>query len=342
MFLSEQERIASAEQNLINDPATYQTNSVTLVTIHDYGNITIPVGGSLVLFSLQTTCSLTSGISGAVAIQVGSLKYVAGYVYDANSGPPNTLGIKNLGCIVWLPAGTYDVSVVGLTAVVLAVGQMQVGLVQFNDVQASALAHYTNASNSINLTVPDRPLPTGNLKQAVFAVNICTNGALGTTCVVTVDGTAHTDMDESSGVAGTEPINGYYIYKLYIPLSIGVQHTIGIALSGGADAYVSVVACPWILASISRSGHSPMVLGFGQQSTMYVDLAPLFYDTVKNAYIGVKKSVSFGASDFPAQGTAEVGVLSFAYNFQTVHVESDPFVVDGFGGCISAIGVDIS
>ncbi|MGB8781051.1 MAG: hypothetical protein WCD81_10440, partial [Candidatus Bathyarchaeia archaeon] len=267
MLLCEPERNLSAEQSLINDTNLYGANSTSFGTIHDYGNITVPAGGSLVAFSLETLLAHISFINGAVlAIQVGSLKYVAGYYYD-NNGPDE----KHLGALIWLSAGTYDISVVGLVPDItetVEIYNMKVGLVQFNDVQPSALAYYTAATNSIQLTVPNRTLPVGSLNQAVFAINICTSGTLGSTFVLTVDGVAHTDMDESSWLEypGIQQVNGYDIYKFYIPLSVGVQHTIGIALSGGAVAYASVIACPWICALAGRR-HNPLKLSFSQLST---------------------------------------------------------------------------
>ncbi|MGB8781240.1 MAG: hypothetical protein WCD81_11420 [Candidatus Bathyarchaeia archaeon] len=343
MLLCEQERNLAAEKSLINDPTSYQTSSTSLVTIHDYGNITVPAGGSLVIFSADSLCSLTAGISGVIAIQVGSLMYAAGYCFDANSGPANTIGTKHLSSLIWLPAGTYDVSVVGLTAVALSVGNMKVGLVNFNDVQPSALAYYTSATNSIQLTVPNRTLPVGSLNQAVFAINICTSGTLGSTFNLTVDGVAHTDMDEISGVSGTEPINGYYIYKLYIPLSVGVQHTVAFTLSSGAVAYVSVVACPWILAAAGR-GHQPFLLSFSQLSTFYINIGSLFADGTKNCYIGISKSISYGASDYYASGTVLGGVLSFSYTFTSLNVIIASLTMDSsilLGACVENIGVDI-
>jgi hypothetical protein len=63
---------------------------------------------------------------------------------------------------------------------------------------------------------------------------------------------------------------------------------------------------------------------------------------VKDAYVGVVKAVSFSASDFYAHGIAEVGILAFNYNFSNVNLFVASFIVDGLGGCIENIGVDIA
>jgi hypothetical protein len=84
-----------------------------------------------------------------------------------------------------------------------------------------------------------------------------------------------------------------------------------------------------------------LTLSFSQNSILYTNLGSLFYDTTKDAYVGTRKGCSFGASDYYAQGIAEVGILAFNYMFAAVNVAVAMFIVDGLGGCIENIGVDI-
>jgi hypothetical protein len=233
--------------------------------------------------------------------------------------------------------------VASLSGATVAVANMQVALVQFNDVQASPLTYY-GSSNQVQLTPQQRTLPVGSLNQAVYAVNICTSGSLGSSFTISVDGVAHADMDDLSYYPGSPTaINGFYVYKLYIPLSVGSQHTVSFTLSSAA-CYISVVACPWILTTSTRGGHQPVTFNFSQLSTFYVNLGSLYADLPKNSYVGTRKGVSYGQSDYYASGTATNGVLQFSYTFTSLSVSLVAFVADSsttLGGCVENIGVDI-
>ncbi len=69
-------------------------------------------------------------------------------------------------------------------------------------------------------------------------------------------------------------------------------------------------------------------------------LEPLDKDPTKNSKIGKVRAVSYGdATDFysTASGT---GILSHTYTFEIVAVSDVSVFVNGFGGCISLVGVD--
>jgi hypothetical protein len=344
MLLCEQERILTSEKNTLKEDNLYSTVSGALVLIHDYGNIVVPAGGALVYFWVNTFLS-TIADANATAFADFILKVggntIAGKHISISGTPPLT-GNKSdpVGSVVWLNAGTYDVSLYGRSdnfATIAAVQGISFGITSFNDLVYSAFQHYTAASSNIVLTVNARNTPLGPLKQAVYALTISSDHAWGSGLTVQVDGVTQSVPDEDGGTGGT----GIYVYKLFIPLSVGSSHTITIALSS-AVADASVVACPWILTAALRNGHSPVTLDFSQQSTLYTNLGSFFYDTVKDAYLGVTKAVSFSASDFYAHGIAEVGILAFNYNFSSVNVFVASFIVDGLGGCIENIGVDIA
>lgn len=300
-----------------------------------------PLSGQICLITTWTLSTHTFFFSSGFSSEV-----LAGATYDIESGAGTTItgtAIGVLGSAVWLPAGSYDISVQGRVdnaACIAIVYGISVGTTSFNDLVASAFQNYTASSNNISLTVAARNTPLGPLNQAVYAVTIGSNKQWGSGLTVQVDGVTQSFADEDAGVGGT----GTYVYKLFVPLSVGSSHTITLNLSGGASVYASVVACPWILtrSTTSRTGHSPVTLDFGQNSTLYTQLGSLFYDTTKDAYIGKMRGVSYGASDFPASGIAEVGVLSFSYNFTSQNVSTASFLVDGLGGCIDNIGVDMA
>jgi hypothetical protein len=349
MLLCEQERILTSEKNLLTENNLYSTVSGSLVLIHDYGNIVVPAGGALVYFNANTFLS-TIADPNATALADFILKVggntIAGKHIEISGTPPLT-GNKTdpVGSIVWFNAGTYDVSLYGRsdsTATIAAVQGIQFGITSFNDLVYSAFQVYSNPNPAnIALTVAARQTPLGPLKQAVYALTIAGNQAWGAGLTVQVDGVTQTTPDEDGGTGGT----GIYVYKLFVPLSVGTSHTISI-ISPAGTINASVVACPWILsitsATVLRNGHSPVTLDFSQLSTMYTNLGSLFYDSTKNAYLGVVKAVSFSASDYYAHGIAEVGILSFNYNFSSLNVFVASFIVDGLGSCIENIGVDIA
>jgi hypothetical protein len=345
MLLCEQERILTSEINLLKEENLYSTVSGALVLIHDYGNIVVPAGGALVYFNVNTFLS-TIADPNATAFADFILKVggntIAGKHIEILGTPPLT-GNKSdpVGSVVWLNAGTYDVSLYGRsdnTATIAAVEGISFGITSFNDLVYSAFQVYA-APNPVNivLTVAARKTPLGPLKQAVYAVTIGSNQAWGAGLTVQVDGVTQASPDEDGGTGAT----GIYVYKLFVPLSVGTSHTISIISPAGSIS-ASVVACPWILTAALRNGHIPVTLDFSQQSTLYTNLGSFFYDTVKDAYLGVTKAVSFSASDFYAHGIAEVGILAFNYNFSSVNVFVASFIVDGLGGCIENIGVDIA
>lgn len=348
MLLAEQERVLTSEQALINSDNLYIANPTVWTTIHDYGNIVVPVGGSLVVFSLDTLIAIGSIAAGyGVAIEVGVLKYVAGWYYDNTT----TYTQKHLGAIIWLPAGTYDVKVGGIVPASdcsIEIWNFKCGLVSFNDAVTSSLQHYS-VNTDISLTVAARTTPTGPLNQAVYAVNICTNGVLGTSFIVKVDGASNTVMDEYCGTTpGATSINGCHIYKLYVPLAVGSAHVIRVEFTGGKEAYLSVVACPWILTTPMRV-QKPLTFDFPQLTTFYANLGSLFANDsrnsdgvpTKNAYLGNAKAVPYGISDYYVSAQSLSGALPFSYNFSSLCAPVAPWIVDGLGGCIENIGVDL-
>jgi len=336
----------SIEKNLLTDNTSYANSGTGLLLIHDYGNIMVPAGGALVYFTAKigiwANADPNSSTSGDFILKIGP-GTAAGKHLSCSGTPPVFVNVfDTMGAVVWLAAGTYDISVYGQatdTVTNLVIQGLSVGITSFNDLVASAFQSYTGAGNSIPLTVSARNTPVGALSQAVYAVTIGSSIAWGSGLTVQVDGVTQTAPDEDAGVGGT----GTYVYKLFIPLSVGTSHTITIGLTSGS-AYVSVVACPWILTLAARNGHMPVSLDFSQLSTLYVNLGSLFADKPKNCYLGIAKAVSFGKSDYYASGTVTTGILSFSYTFSSLNVVIATLTMDSstvLGGCIENVGVDI-
>jgi hypothetical protein len=342
LLLCEQERILTAEQNLMKNYGVYSTSSTSLATIHDYGNITVPGGGALIYVSagVQVATLNANGWADFV-LQIASAGAIAGKHLIVSG---SSVAVSDyMGCIIALAAGTYDVKVLGRAdnaATTAQVFWISVGITNFNDLFISNYSSVTSGTMTIsNAQVNNRTLPVGSLNQAVAAVNVGTNGVLGTSLTVSFDGVSQTVPDEDAGINGC----GFNVYKFYSPLSVGSAHTITITVTSGVTAWVSVVMTPWILTSGGdRHGHQPVTLNFTQNSTLNAHLGSLYYDTTKNAYIGAVKGVSFAASDYYAQSIIGNGVLPFSYTFTSISVSGTPFVVDGLGGCIESIGVDVA
>jgi hypothetical protein len=343
VLLCEQERILSAEQNLINNHNAYTTTSTSLATINDYGNITVPSGGALVYFTagliIDVNADSNSTAWGDFILEVAGGGAIAGKQLSISGTAPLTGTAQGvMGCVIFLNAGSYDVKILGIvdsTATLAMVYNCVVGITSFNDLSTVAYNYTTGLTNAY-ITVNSRTTPLGPLNQAVCAINVGTNGAIATSLYVGIDGVT-IYPDEDAGINGS----GWNVYKFYVPVSIGTQHQITITTTGGAMAYWSIIATPWLLTLAARNGHSPVSLSFPQNSTMYVNLGSLYYDSTKDAHVGTPKGVSWGTNDYYASGTVASGILAFSYTFTSVNVSLASWNVDGLGGCVENIGVDM-
>jgi hypothetical protein len=70
-------------------------------------------------------------------------------------------------------------------------------------------------------------------------------------------------------------------------------------------------------------------------------LEPLMSNPTKNLKLGKKRAVSFGDStDYYSTGSG-TNILSWNYTFEIVEVDDCVLVVEGYGGCIAVVGVDL-
>jgi hypothetical protein len=333
MLLSEQERQLSSEQSLLSNSTMYSVGTPSTWTlINDYPYINVPANG-IVFFQFKMTAP-ASGISWFYgALLIGGMPVE---VHSIGPGASATVGGA-----VWLTAGSYDFQLqaeVNGTMGGCQMGALQVGFTLFNDCATYALQSSTQGG-SIQLTVPSRNTPLGNLNEAVFCINVCavapTNQMVSME-PITVDGVSY-NGDEIG------PTSLYSSQKLFIPLSVGTQHTIS-CTTGNSEAtmYVSIIACPWILTTYSHF-HQPVTLNITQLSTIYAVICPLFLDVFKEAWVGAPKGISSGAgSDFYGYGSAGTGAnVPFSYTFDSVNANIVTFSADGLGCCIDNIGVDV-
>jgi hypothetical protein len=333
--ISEQERLIAAELQLLNNQTGYNFPA-SMGTAHDYGNITLAKAGFVIL---RFTLSSGVGVNCSCRVKVGS------YYVWAKSWTTSFTNV-NYSAVVWLAAGTYDVLVEGYQGSGSgSVGPMVVGYIPFNDIQGSALAAY---SSGIVLTVANRNTPLGPLLQAVYAVQIyaTTSGAITrlenigdnfTNGVsVLIDGVQvnwsernYPDVGNGDGVSG----------KCFLPYSVGASHTVTFSLRNGSTTiHVSVTACPWILSPVN---HSPVNLTFSQLSTVDIILNPLFDDPTKFIGVGQARSISFGTATDYYNSTSATGLINYSYMIDTPDISQVDLFVNGFGGCIEAIAVDL-
>lgn len=109
--------------------------------------------------------------------------------------------------------------------------------------------------------------------------------------------------------------------------------------TGGAKnvrATLCIFACPWI---IGPSEYQPFQLSFPPGSTLYVVLEPLSADPTKNLKIGYVRAWNLNYNYYyTASGT---GIVEANYTFEKVDPSESVIRIDGNGGCISIIGVDV-
>ncbi|MCK4481609.1 hypothetical protein KAU55_00170, partial [Candidatus Bathyarchaeota archaeon] len=98
-----------------------------------------------------------------------------------------------------------------------------------------------------------------------------------------------------------------------------------------------VILCPWILPFGVPT--KPVALDFPQGSTLYVTAEPLTTDPTKYVRIGCERIADLSADYYKT--SSGTGILEFNYRFEVVEVGKVDLEVEGYGGCISVIGVDI-
>lgn len=332
-IFTEQERLIMSDSQLINDSTTYSVSGTTFGTLHDYGNITLPTAGILLI-----SFSSPNGTGGNfnIRIKVGT-KYALSLFLGAGSG-------SQAGAI-YLAAGTYDILAEGCASSgSVNISNMQVGFTKFNDLQASALATY---GSSIPLTVANRNTPVGALVQATWLVqafastpsdqanfeNVGDNLTNGVS--ITVDGVQVSWASRQQDLLS----QGAASAILALPFSVGSSHTVAIS-KRNANTFVnlSVIACPWIL---SGSVYEPVAFNFSQGSTYYCTLNALFLDSTKFIGIGVPRGVSFGSTFDYYNTSSATGLLGYNVLMDIYDVTYLICQVSGLGGCIEIVAADI-
>jgi len=305
------------------------------VTIHDYGSITLSEDSTV---AFRYTFDATPDGLGSHKLLFGSTP-VAGGPFDSSS--------KTFKGLVALPAGAYTVKIEGICfRGTVKVSGLQVGVACFRDLERSNIAGY---ASPITISLDQRKLCVGEINRATLFILVY---------AYTPEDATHLDNPSESstnsvkvsvdgvGLSWVERVNDD-VDKFYgasfgiatTTLTVDENHTVEITKSNtDTVVYVSLILCPWI---IPYDAYQPLSLDFPQGSTLYIVLEPLVDDPTKNVKLGKKRAVSFGDStDYYSTATG-TGILAWNYTFETVEVENCVLLMEGYGACISIIGVDV-
>jgi hypothetical protein len=323
MLLSELERQLLKDKVLIYDPTEYNLPTGWGLA-HDYGNVTLSEAGILI-FNFQAYMP-QAGYATNPFVLVGGMPVYGPYITQTT--------YASYGGMVWLDAGTYDISVYAQGTQAGKLKEMRVGFAKFND----CVAYKLQNSASATLSLTSRKTLLGQFSKAVFAIiagSLASGTDLTSISDIKVDGVSQTIDDKSCTYhAGTA--------LCFVPLSTDTSHTIQIT-QGNASAtpYLSVIACPWILPKNTREYTPFDQLSIPYFSTLYVYLHYLFNDVTKEFGVGKKHGVSFGSTDYYKYQSG-TGPLLGSYTFDVISPLDVTFMVAGLGGCIEAIAVDVT
>jgi len=346
-LLVEQERILAVEEYLIDDAATYTRNQNFWGTLHDYGNIVLAEPTLLAITWHRQYQSGAVGVWMNQRLKIGSF-YVSGDALAIGIGTYDA----DRAIYVYCQAGTHNILLECINTLNTAthnnVTSLKLGKVKFTDQTGAVLDAYS--SQTLNL--PFRKTPVGFTKQGTININVYAataadqtnmenvgDGALVNGVILSIDGvqvswTERIQDDVNLGVYGAA-------YGRYSgALTLGADHVITVTKDNVATVvHWSIILSPWIL---SEAGHEPVTLSFPQFSTFYTLLEPVIVNLTKNSKIGKHRAVRFNdACDYYSLGTGASDLVAHSYLFEVVKVSGMVWTCDGFGGCISHVGVDI-
>lgn len=336
--LSEMER--TSDWGFIKDSTSY-TRTGAWGTLHDWGNIVMGSDG-IVCFAV-TYGKLTGGY-GNIRIKIGSNIVFGGEVVGG------VASVTKLGYI-WLPAGTYDVLAEGKSSdgANVQLSFFAFGSVTFNDTKYSALQSGGAAPITVNLAkVVARQTPAGVIsRQHVFVQVHAYQSDNGATEFIDSGSATNSIKIEVDGVqvAWTYKYNDTHCvgsaFGTLILSEALADHTIVITPSDTTNTVmtVAVVSSPWILSPWMLQSF-PVTLSFSQFSTLYVWMEPLVLNPTKNLNVGSPyRAVDYSANYY--YSSSGVGLVQAVYTFDALQLSLVGVYVDGYGGCISVVAVDI-
>ena len=283
---------------------------------------------------------------------------------------------KTCEVFLLLAAGTYTVKFQTALwqAGTIKISSAYIGALNFPDKAGSSAenAAYVNSGAEgtiveLNFTAPpSRKTPIGTIKKVYVAIIAFMkedtygyrdnkpknpgepNESNNMNWRIYVDDTAKSwsERNEDAGAYSATNTNygegAYGCLRLVVDpgqtINIKLKAANGWSVSMTGHAWLWVFACPWI---IPDQEYEPVNLDFPDGSTLYLVLEPLNANPTKTVKIGKQRFVSFGDSTdyyYLASGT---DILTATYTFELIPVQNCVLKIEGFGGCISVLGVDI-
>lgn len=367
-LLAQQVRLIADESIQLNDTTGYSSGSTHDWTTKKSQNITLT---KKQLVFVKATVVLGATSHGAARILIG------GNMYAVSGGRNNET--KSFQAFVLLNAGTYTVAfqTAMWAGNSVNLSLCYVGLLNFADLSGDdAGGNAVSVANLETKTLLDAPptIPAGRVTPAgtvkkynmfvyIGALNDSDVGSEDRICAFRnpgegdlagklnfkfyIKGTqaAFTERNPDYTSDASNPTYGRGAYGFYVAtidagdsaatMTITVYNNYGGTRHVGWAIYV--IVCPWI---IPPTEFEPISLAFGQQSTLYITLEPLDLNPTKTVKIGKQRFISFGdATDYYSSASG-AGIISHSYTFESVEVANSVMLVAGWGGCISAIGVD--
>lgn len=335
--------LAVEQNNIVADATEYATSSTSMALLRDYGNVTLSVAGFL-MFMFDVKGNATGGWW---KLKVGGLE-VFGYSTNSTSYVVQV----GKGAFIYLPAGTYDIQLwagSGSTGTVYA-KNFYAGFFQMSD-QDNSIQPTTYATQ-LSLTVAARTTCVGPLKQTAVKVQVFARTPSGQTNLENVgdtltNGVALTvngsQVSWDNRLQDTNPEQCCFGDYSYVG-AVGSAQTFAISLrNANTVVVINVRACPWLLPSSSQTTYEPVTLSFSQQSTVYINLAPLTVDETKTLNLGKKRALSFGSATDYFSTSSGTGLVSWNYTFSLVQlgdVQLFAYGTTNGSTCIEMIGVD--
>lgn len=376
MLLFEQVRRVRNEENLVEDTNLYSETGTTDYVTKTSKQITLTeTKNILVKFTLKFTYSGQGTGKAAGRVLLNNVPFMTTGLKTKSYNTTGTYSVQwQFDKIVKLPAGTYtldfQISVI-INSVKWEIGEVYIGIIDFADLNiytsdsgdVTATDAATTTVDTISFTVPsDRALPVGSLNQVpvIVLVSCGCEGYAGSKLKNTGEAdeavlnwklyldAAQVDWSERTDDYQTdEPTYAEGAYGKYIRLDLtkGQQYTLRLDVynNSGLDrtvrSYISIIICPWLI--LFSGEYEPFTLDFPQGSTLYVTLEPLSRNPTKNVKLGKKRAVSFGDSTDYYSTASGTDILTYNYTFETIEISNCILTLEGYGACVSVIGVDV-
>lgn len=363
MLLTEQTRVLSSEQNQIDFGNASEIGlDYTWKTLENVGTITTGTAcGVAWSFGVKVTLSQNHNLR----IKLGSW-YIYGTI-DTVAG--NYDGTVSGMCYV--PNGTHTFLIEAKRGATTSgtLYNVQAGIFKLKDENISGTLSTIPLGvrgGTCTVDIPVRVTPCGSIINTGLHVNVwgtrvwngtaaqCQFANIGDSLtgsvVLKIDGSQVNWNSRQQDAGGTETAHAYFVGTL----PLGGTHTVEIYKGTATYVNWSVYASPWLLPG-TENPNWPIDFRFPPGSTFYGMFEPLHRELCPipnptdlggtvNSKIGRKRHVSMGgtATDYYSTlGTLLTSINTHNYTFEIVDPESVEWRVDGFGGCISHVAVDI-